>query len=150
MKRERNESNLWLSSRILGDLCRIAEERRCTLADLADEQIPRIESDAQYAYYLLPFVNEIIKRRIEGKCEVGAWPEDPLECLAVALIRDAKLKAEIETLILTMSGEDLDCWDAEVKKTGKSMEFLLWSKIYGPGWDFLHPTKLRYDWWKRP
>lgn len=78
---------------MLRDLCHIAQERGCTLADLADEQVPRIESDAQYAYYLLPFVNEIIKRRIEGRTEVGAWSADPLECLAVALIRDAKLKA---------------------------------------------------------
>jgi hypothetical protein len=40
-----------------------------------------------------------------------------------------------------MSRRDLDCRDAEVKKTGKSMEFLLWSKIYGPRWDLSSPNE---------
>ena len=150
MKRECKESNLWLPPPVLRELVRVAQERGFTLTDLANEQVRGIESDAQYAYYLLPFVNEVIKRCIEGRCEVGAWPEDPLKCLAIALIRDAKLKEEIEKLILAMSRRDLDCWDAEAKKTGKSMEFLLWSKIYGPSWDYLHPTKLQDDWWKMP
>jgi hypothetical protein len=126
MKRERKESNLWLPPPVLRELIRVAQERGSTLTDFADEQVRHIESDGQSAYYLLPFVNEIIKRRIEGRCEIGAWPEDPLKCLAIALIRDANLKEEIETLILAMSRRDLDCWD------------------------YLHPTKLQDDWWKRP
>jgi hypothetical protein len=92
MKRERKESNLWFPPPVLRELIRVAQERGSTLTDLADEQVRGIESDAQYAYYLLPFVNEVVKRRIEGRCEVGAWPEDPLKCLAIALIRNAKLK----------------------------------------------------------
>jgi hypothetical protein len=129
-------------------LAKIAHERCCTLNDLLDEQISLMIEDAEYRLRMEAIAQHLDAQFYAGELESG-WPTETLECLAVAWIRWAYMEKELEKQITEMSAEDLEYWENEVKRCGRSFEELMRERIYGQdqSWRDL-PDETDADWWK--
>jgi len=121
-----------LTDHVWAELDRLATERNCSRNDLGTEVSRRLCAESDFSDRMDLATAKIIQLRQAGKPDSAAWPSDPLDCLAVAICMAVYLEHVAEHKILAMTEEDLDFWNREVKRTGRSFEYLISQSVFGP------------------
>ena len=113
-------------------LDRLAAEQHCSTNDLGVEMARRMIAERDFFDRTERVMWKIIRLRHAGQQDIAEWPRDPLDCLAVSLRVSAYIEQMAEHKILTMPGGDLDYWNREVERTGRSFEYLIRQAVLGP------------------
>jgi hypothetical protein len=121
-----------LSNPVWAELDRLAAERHCSTNDLTVEVARRMLAERDFFDRAERVMWKIIRLRHAGQQDAAEWPRDPLDCLAVSLRMSFYIEQVAKHKILTMPEEDLDYWNREVKRTGRSFEYLISQTVCGP------------------
>jgi hypothetical protein len=109
----------------------MAQRQGCTPDELCAKEVEKLQADQDYREHVRTKANEIWSRLLQRQRIDNLWPAEPLECHMVAFVLSALMEARIDQKISELTREQMEFYESEVKRTGRSLTALLNDVLFG-------------------